>query len=174
MTERWLPVVGFEGKYEVSDLGRVRSLDRIEHAIKAGKPYTRSLRGKILKIIPKDNGYQQVNLGRDNPQQVHTLILTTFVGPKPAGEECRHLNGIKAENVLTNLKWGTPLENSNDAVLHGVKPRGEKIGNSKLKEPDVCSVRSSEEPTRVLAAVLGVAKSTVIRARNKRTWGHVR
>lgn len=174
MSEVWKHVVGFEGRYEVSDTGRVRSVDRIEYAVKKwGTKYTRVLKGKILKIIPKSDGYSQVNLGLNNPQLVHSIVLTAFVGPMLPDQECRHLNGIKSKNELTNLKWGTPKENSDDAILHGTKPRGEKTGNSKLKEHDVIEARSSKESASKVAARLGVVKSTVLRIRSRKTWAHL-
>lgn len=76
--------------------------------------------GCLLKPHPT-NGYQRVSLG-NTQRYVHRLVLEAFVGPCPPGKQCRHLNGDKADNKLTNLAWGTPSENNYDRVRHGTHP----------------------------------------------------
>lgn len=98
--ERWLPAAGFEGRYEISDAGRVRNLH-----------------GLVLKTSRTNKGYLRV-LGRF----VHRLVLEAFIGPCPSGMECRHLDGNPSNNRLENLLWGTPLENANDRRRHGTVP----------------------------------------------------
>lgn len=118
MIERWLPVVGFEGSYEVSDLGRVRSLDRVEIWRRTIRGQyiegERHFKGKILVPTPKEAGHMHVQLGRNNRFYVHHLVLTAFVGPAPAGMECLHWDDDPANNVLDNLRWGTRSENLAD------------------------------------------------------------
>ena len=121
MPERWLPVVGYEGFYEVSDLGRIRSLPRLTVWRNGRK---RHYPGKILNpyISPRD-GYARTPLSvqgvRSSPLLVHCLIAEAFLGPCPEGQEVRHLDGDPANNVLTNLKYGTHGENERDKVRHG-------------------------------------------------------
>lgn len=113
--ERWLPVPTYEGKYEVSDLGRVRSLSRVTS-------HGRRRRGLVLRPIPRTTGYLQVDLWHDNTQRafvIHRLVLWAFVGPAPAGLEALHGDGDPTNNALTNLRWGTRSENSLDQVAHG-------------------------------------------------------
>ena len=118
--ERWLPVPGYEGLYEVSDLGMVRSLDRIDVA-------GRHLRGKAMSLANgrvESNGrsYQHLTLHRDGKgwsTSVHRLVLRAFIGEPTEGQMVRHLNGVHDDNRLFNLKWGTGTENNLDAVLHG-------------------------------------------------------
>lgn len=120
--ERWRPVVGFEGSYEVSDYGRVRSLPR-----RASNG--RRLGARILKSQATSYGYLCVFLYRDNGpefRKVHTLVLEAFVGPAPAGQICRHLDGNPANPSLMNLKWGTHSENNLDQVAHGTHPWASK------------------------------------------------
>jgi hypothetical protein len=174
MIETWKAVVGFEGQYEVSDLGRVRSVDRIEHTFKkTGTPYTRSLKGKLLKPFPVGKGYMVFSLGLNNQQFVHVIVLKAFVGPAPEGCEGRHLDDVKSNNALLNLCWGTPLENAQDSIRNGTKPRGERVGGAKLTSDIVRSIRSSGRPTKEIAAEFGVVRSTVIRILSKRTWKHL-
>lgn len=110
-SEVWRSVVAYEGLYEVSDQGRVRSLPR------AGT------RGIVLSPdIPKRGGYPSVRLSRDGRKvhrAVHSLVITAFVGPRPPGLECRHGNGDPTDNRLANLTWGTSTENAYDTVSHG-------------------------------------------------------
>lgn len=110
--EEWRDVVGYKGFYQVSDLGRVRSLDRETKY----RDTTRSIRGKILKgSISATVGYLFVTLGRENVQQhkyIHTLVLEAFVGPRPPGMECCHGKYGRSSNCLSNLSWGTHRKNS--------------------------------------------------------------
>jgi NUMOD4 motif/HNH endonuclease len=113
--ETWLPVTGFEGSYEVSDLGRVRSLDRL---VKHGNHHRR-IRGKILKLNFDRKGYACVVLAGNRFRRIHTLVLEAFVASRPDGLECRHLDDDKTNNRLDNLLWGTGSENSIDRVQNG-------------------------------------------------------
>ena len=121
MTEQWLPVVGWEESYEVSDLGNVRSLPRLV----VDRIRTRRLSGRLKKLTPTCYGYRAVTFNRSGEvvqYKVHRLVLEAFVGPCPPGEEARHLNGIRHDNRLANLAWGTRIENNFDRVLHGTHP----------------------------------------------------
>lgn len=118
--EQWLPVVGYEGLYEVSSLGHVRSLDRV---VPRGK-FTMTLRGIALRQARATRGgYPVVNLSRAGTEishPVHTLMLEAFVGIRPAADsQARHLNDIPTDNRLTNLAWGTRAENQRDMVRNG-------------------------------------------------------
>jgi len=120
-SEQWLPVVGFEGFYEVSDQGSVRSLDR--YAVDRngrGVPY----RGKTLSMHRhKDRGYLTVALskaGKPKTYQVHQLVCIAFHGTRPEwAQDVRHLNDVKTDNRAENLRWGTRSENLHDAVRNG-------------------------------------------------------
>ena len=118
MTETWKPVVGWEELYEVSDQGRVRSVDRTIH-YKDGQ--TRRHKGRVLKPWKNRKGYLQVSLygeGRTN-KFVHRIVLEAFVGDCPEGLETLHIDGNPANNHVGNLKWGTSSENSLEQVRHG-------------------------------------------------------
>jgi hypothetical protein len=117
--EHWLPVLGYEGLYEVSDLGRIRSVNRIVQT-RLGK---RLYKGKILKITSGSAGHLKVILSQRGIQRnftVHKLVLEAFVGPRPEGMECCHNNGSPTDNRLINLRWDTRSNNAYDAVRHGV------------------------------------------------------
>lgn len=118
--ERWLPVVGYEGLYEVSNMGRVRGVDRLE-VTKAG--YTRQRRGKVRSLKQNRDGYMVVMLSREGKRRtvkVHRLVLEAFVGPCPEGHEACHYNDDPADNRLQNLRWDTRSENLLDQVRNGI------------------------------------------------------
>lgn len=114
--ERWLPVVGYEGLYLVSDAGRVRSLPR-----RGGR--NRLYGGQLLQpCITAHGGYLAVRLARANTgrtRRIHVLVAAAFFGPRPAGYDIRHLDGDPTNNVLVNLAYGTRSENGHDTVRHG-------------------------------------------------------
>lgn len=127
MTEDWRPVVGFEGLYEVSNLGRVRSLDRVNSYSRTCQYSGRILnvkrkyKGRLLRPGTASNGYMTVSLGRSNSVCVHVLVLTAFAGPAPTGTECLHRDGTRTNNNAENLRWGTRSENILDAIRHGTR-----------------------------------------------------
>lgn len=117
--EKWLPVVGWEGLYEVSDQGRVRSLDRITYGRNGS---TRVARGRILTPATGSTGYLTVSLSNRSHHKmrmVHILVAEAFIGARPAGHYCCHGDGVKLNNNLVNLRWDTPSGNMQDAVRHG-------------------------------------------------------
>lgn len=118
----WRSVVGYEGLYEVSDQGEVRSLDRWARCGKGGKG-RRWVPGQIMTYVHTLNGgHKLIRLSdgrRSRPFLVHHLVLEAFVGPRPEGKEGLHWDDIPANNSLTNLRWGTRSENKYDSVRNG-------------------------------------------------------
>lgn len=115
MTEEWRAIPGYEGIYEVSDLGRVRSLDRQSTA-------GRSLRGRIRAAAKDKGGYLRVPLHHGRAVRytgAHRLVLEAFVGPCPPGMEACHNDGDPSNNALSNLRWDTKSANMLDKLLHG-------------------------------------------------------
>jgi len=114
--EEWRPVVGYEGTHEVSDLGRVRVLARRD---------ARGWRRKaaMLRPWPRSEGrYLCVTLCVNAvavKRYVHDLVLEAFEGPRPEGNEGRHLDGCNTNNARTNLAWGTPAQNAQDKLRSG-------------------------------------------------------
>jgi hypothetical protein len=131
--EEWLPIPGYEGIYEVSDYGRVRSVDRYVPPGRGGTRW-RFRRGQIRKPGHDRKGYLFVPLYAADPNAkngkngwVHRLVLLAFVGPPPEeGMYALHNNGDHSDNRLCNLRWGTPSENIWDSVAHGTHFNGSK------------------------------------------------
>lgn len=121
-TECWLPVVGWEGYYEVSDHGRIRSIDRIMMR-NNGSPFT--VRSTIIKPNRKRKrtGHTAVHLYRDGRETravmlVHRAVMEAFKGLCPPGLECCHNDGDATNNHVDNLRWDTHKANGEDAVRH--------------------------------------------------------
>lgn len=121
-TEMWKPVVGYEGIYEVSDLGNVRGVDRIDAA-------GRRWKGRPLSPKMHSGGYFCVNLSKNAQRSmkfVHRLVLEAFVGPCLEGRESLHGPTGQTDNRLVNLRWGTHGENLSDRIAHGTHPETSK------------------------------------------------
>lgn len=118
MTEKWRAVPGWEGTYEVSDQGRVRSLPR---SVRGGFTGHRLVLGRVLQPVKRTSGHRGVILTdgdrRERPG-VHQLVARAFLGPCPNGHEVCHNNGDPTDNRAENLRYGTRHENIMDAVKH--------------------------------------------------------
>ena len=114
MKEIWKDIPGFEGAYQASTLGRIRSLDRTitRGASKRRGPYEAKLKGRIIKPVLRKDGYVVVPLGESLPcNRVHQLIAGTFI-PNPENKPMiNHKNGDREDNSVNNLEWCTNQEN---------------------------------------------------------------
>lgn len=138
MIEIWRAIPGYEGGYEASSLGRVRSLDRyVDMPCVRGhcRAHQHFCHGRVLRPGPANSGHLSVVLGRDNTQSVHVLVLLAFVGPPELGQEARHLNGRPACNRLDNLEWASRQRNSQDKKHHN------GAGNYKLRPAQVRQIK---------------------------------
>ncbi len=137
---------------------------------------TSNWRRKTLHVSKQ--GYHAVRLRRQTIT-VHTLMLSAFVGPKPPGHECRHLNGNRLDNRLDNLAWGTHAENISDSFRHGTNGKGMKSHTPKLTDDEVREIRRLRAENvcrRQVAARFGVTMATITRVVNcsrRGGWGHV-
>ena len=142
MNEEWRPVVGYEGDYEVSSCGRVRSLDRLVQ--RPTSPFR--ARGRTLKPVLV-RGYPLVTLRGGRRHLVHVLMLEAFVGPRPEGMYGCHWDDVKTNNVLSNLRWDTPAANSEDKRRHGNVYMSNKAGcpaGHALAEPNLVAAHVRE------------------------------
>jgi len=167
--EIWKDVSGHEGHHQVSNLGRVRSLKLRGNC----KPYSEP---KILKQFSWENGYMRVQMARQETS-VHRLVLETFVGPCPKGCEAAHLNGVRSDNRLDNLKWVTRKENHSHKKAHGTHQSGEKNGCAKMTDDQARDIKSrcliKGETRTSLAREFGLALTTVSDLCSGRRWKHI-
>lgn len=170
-TERWRPVPGCEGFYDVSDLGQVRSVRYMTQAGWRG--------GKLLAQWPDKDGYLRVNLschGKIIQAAVHVLVLRAFAGEPEPGQQARHGPNGKQDNRLTELCWGTGLEQAEDKRRDGTMARGERQGNAKLTAPDIIEIRrrvESGESQPSVAAQYKITQVHVSRIVLRQSWAHV-
>jgi len=157
--DRWVCIPGIPG-HEVSDFGCVRKIG-------AGANKSQS-QDKF--------GYRRVYIHRFN-YCVHRLVLMGFVGPCPPAHECAHFDGNPSNNQLSNLRWATSRENTQDTIRLGRFPRGSKQGRAKLDEGLVAEMRRRYAKGGVSAARLaeeyGVSAGVAHHAISGRKWTHV-
>lgn len=170
--ENWKDIPGYEGRYQVSDLGNVRSVDRrVRTVSKFGAETTRAVRGVVLKPQKHSAGYLHVRIEGETRIIGH-LVLEAFVGPRSAFQECAHGDGDKHNNRASNLRWTTPLDNAADRRKHGTSGAGEANANAKLTAADVSAVREARGPQRLIGEAFGIAQSQVSRIKRGVRWGH--
>lgn len=128
--ELWAPIAGYEGAYDVSSIGRVRSLPRTVAHNGSRPGGTARVRGRILRPKALKDGHLTVALcvsGERKFCYVHHLVLEAFVGPAPAvGMHACHNNGVPSDNRVENLRWGTVSDNMYDSVRHGTHVQARK------------------------------------------------
>jgi hypothetical protein len=173
--ETWKAIEGYEGFYEVSDQGRVRSLDR---TIVNGRGISRRYRGCILKAMPNTNGYPTVFLSKGShkdTRRIHQLVAVAFVGPIPQGHEVCHRDDVKTHNVPTNLVYQTHSKNMEDRCENGGTARGVRNGLAKLTDDDVRTIRSLRgvKSQREIGKMFGVSHTVVWQAQTGKCWSHV-
>lgn len=167
--EQWRDVPGFEGRYQVSDEGRVRSVDRRVRLVVHGLETTRLARGRVLRPARGTHGYLTVVLGRDGgTKHVHQLVALAFIGPRPPRADVAHNDGSRTNNHAGNLRYASRAENNEDKVRHG---------KTLLSEAEVAAVRELVPKLgfggqAALARELGVSQchlSAVVRRRLHRS-----
>lgn len=179
VSEEWRDVVGHEGFYQVSQIGNVRSLDRVIYRKNGTK---QRLRGRVMRPSDNGSGYRQLPL--KNPirtAKIHWLVAEAFLGPRPSGKEINHIDGDKTNNAVTNLEYVTKGENLTHAIGIGLREAlpsrpGQLNGNAKLTSQDVRQIRSLRSQgvkIRVLAERFAVNQATIKGIIYRRTWSCV-
>ena len=178
MQELWLPIPEWEGFYEASNWGRIKSLARLV-MMKNGQPKT--LRERILKPAFDAYGYAIVSLSRSNVAKtvtIHSLVARTFLGPRPEGLLVLHGPSGYLDNSIGNLSYGTPKQNKADELRDGTRLFGVKHGRSKLSPEQVLLARTLAATGQPgiyarLARQWGVSKKAVYNAIKGKTWASV-
>jgi hypothetical protein len=160
--EQWVDIPGTDGRYAVSNLGRIHGAAR------------KGTRGGQLTAFPKDrHGYLAVRLylpnGVRREARVHQLVLEAFVGPCPDGMEARHLNGIHTDNRLANLEWNTKAVNTADRNKHGTSAKKlNRLDVPRIREAVLFGARRAD-----IANIYGIDVRMVGRVVDRTCWAHV-
>lgn len=162
--ERWRDVIGYEGLYQVSDLGRMWSL------------YV----NRVMKPAGGTTGYPHVILHKDGVKttaDIHILVLTAFVGPCPKGQECLHGSVNRADVRLVNLSWGTRTQNLGpDKLRDGTDNRGVKNAGAKLTLSQARIVKQRAQAHNgtqdEIASTFGITQSMVSRIKLDKAWSN--
>jgi hypothetical protein len=172
MKEIWKDILNYEGLYQASTFGKIKSLKR------------NNTNGKILKPFLNSNGYLYITLsknGKCKNFKIHKIIASTFIGePTFDKKEIRHLNGNRFDNNSSNLKYGNRSEQMKDRIKHGThfQPdnKGSKQWLSKLMDSDILEIidliKLGWSDTKI-AIKYNVCRQTINGIRNHKTWRHV-
>lgn len=169
--EIWKDIQGFEGLYQASTLGNIRSVDRVITQFGHKKHYNRRMKGQIIKPKLQNSGYSVVWLsksGKVSPYTVHRIIANTFIKPIEGSDYVNHIDGNKENNKVSNLEWCTLSEN----ITHSYRD----IGRKPSKPLSVLCVDTGEifESIQRAAKDKGITKTSishVIHGRNKTAGG---
>lgn len=172
--EYWKDIKGYEGLYQVSNLGNIKSIDR---SIKRSTSLMK-LKNKPISQYVGNRGYPMVSLcinGKCKRYLVHRIVAIAFL-PNPLNKAyVNHIDGNKQNSNLENLEWSTPTENSIHAHKHGLAnvARGERQHSSKLTVDRVKYIRESSKTVRELSIMFNVSKQSIRDVKMKRSWKHI-
>lgn len=159
--ENWKDIQGFEGLYQVSDHGRIKSVKRF------GTP------GGMIKINKDKCGYGIITLsknGKLHTKKVHRLVAIHFIDNKNNLPEVNHLDAVKMNNNCKNLEWVDRAGNISHSVKNNLRVSGTKAWKSKFTVFDVESIRKSKEKIKVLSDIYSVSQSVISNVRNYKTY----
>lgn len=177
LDEYWLPIEGYENFYEVSNWGRIKSLEKI---VSYNNGQMRLYEEKILKLNPS-NGYRTISLVKEKIKttaMVHRLVGLAFI-PNPDDKPfINHEDGDRSNNYYLNLSWSTNSENQLHSynVLGNKAVRGEDNGASKLSSMAVHFIRNlyaTGISQNEIGSQFGVCQEAVRKIVYKKTWAHV-
>jgi len=175
--ELWRPVVGYEGVYEVSNIGRVRSLTRVVLINGRNRTYPQHVPGILMAIYYREKRPCVHLRGRDKMhkyRRVYHLVLEAFVGPRPDGYVACHNDGDTTNSKVVNLRWDTQKANMQDMKAHGTHVRGSRSVGAKITELEAVKIREiySDGGTsqRRLAGMFGVSQSVIREIIIRKKW----
>lgn len=176
--EIWKDVPGYEGHYQVSDHGRVKSLAREVPVPRTrwGSPGVRKINEAVMSLQTDGRNRVFVALRKGSAAKrftVASLVAAAFIGPRPEGLLVLHGDGDSTNNRAVNLRYGTHVDNMDDARSHGTLTQGEKQWLAKLTADEVKFIRVTNLSGAYLAAQYGVTPACISAIRQRKNWKHV-
>lgn len=177
--ESWKDIEGYEGMYQVSNTGKVKSVKR---TASLRKIHSRLVIERLRKLAISKDGYIMVYLNKNGSVKgcyVHRLVGLAFLNNPDAKKEINHIDGNKTNNNITNLEWCTPSENMRHAFSTGLMfpNKGEDNGSCKLKVEDIVEIRKSYETGEFnqyqLADKFKVTQTQIYRIVHRKSWKHI-
>ncbi len=182
--EIWKDILGFEGSYQVSNLGRVRSLDRV---IECRNGKIKKLKGRVCAPRPNEKGYLRVCFPDRKDYYVHRLVAAAFLQKQSGFYEVNHLDENKANNSASNLEWTDRLGNVRHTIRSGgynrarkiqsLAIRGERHPRAKINEKSVLEIRrrhSLGESVTKLSKEFGLTVSGMEKIAYGKAWTHIK
>lgn len=167
--EEWKPISGYEGLYEISSFGRVKSLNRYHQRTEF-----------IVKLQLSNKGYCRIALYKDakgKKYQIHRLVANHFIQNPENKPEPNHKKGIKTDNMFKNLEWVTKSENLKHATSTGLKTQfGEKNPIAKLNKDKILQIRALLKEGKSLTTIgnlYGVKFQTISDIKRGKIWSHI-
>jgi hypothetical protein len=175
--EIWKDIKDYEGHYQVSNLGRVKSLARV---VECRKDVFVNKKEKFLSHWDCGKGYRKVKLSKDGIEKsmrVHRLVAETFLQNPELKLEVNHINGVKDDNRVENIEWCTSSENTIHALKNKLKisQKGSKHGMSKLTEKDVLKIRQigKTKTLKDISEIYNVDMSLISSVLLNKIWKHI-
>ena len=159
MTEEVYKAYPHHSQYCVSTSGNVRRIG-----------------GPVLNLGKQSGPYLHITTsggGVKKTRYIHTMVLETFVGPRPVGFQASHLNGNRYDNRVENLIWESPSSNCRRKMGHGTEPTGEERWSAKLLYDEAVTIKMSPMTECRLAKVFGVSQTEINRIKNGTTWPNI-
>ncbi|MEM8722470.1 MAG: NUMOD4 domain-containing protein [Cyanobacteria bacterium P01_G01_bin.39] len=174
--EVYVDIRGYEGYYQVSNYGNVRSLDRVINQQNGRKQL---VKGRALKSYLTNKGYFKVHLSRDGKRKsrsIHRLVAIAFLPNKLDKPQVNHINGCKTDNNLCNLEWNTQSEQQIHAYQNGLQPKGEKHHYAKLTREEVIKIKqllNSRVLQKDIASKFNVSQQVISAINTGVRWNHI-
>jgi hypothetical protein len=177
--EEWRDIPNYEGFYQVSDQGRVRSCDRY---VKSPRLlHTDQFRkSQLISMCPDKDGYLGILLHKEAKRKsckVHCLVMLAFEGERPNKYDINHINGIKNDNRFVNLEYCTSSENRLHAFRIGLQPQGEKHPHAKFIDADIIKIRNLYAlggiTHKEISEMYGVSRAAISYIIRRESWKHL-
>lgn len=181
--EVWKDIKGYEGLYQVSNLGKVRSLDRYKYTNGRYGKMKAKIKGRLLKPCINHDGYEEIVLSKDGKSKMyrlHRIVAETFIINQYEKLQVNHINGNKIDNRSVNLEWTTPKENIEHALdnklMKPVKGRehymAKKIGKYNFKNELVETYETIQEASKK-NNILATSIINCLKRRTKTSGGYI-